>query len=273
VDGVLETLADQSGDTFTDDSFDETAPVTLGQLDDDFYYGGLLDEVAIYASALSASTIAQHANAAAGQYYCNAAPTINSTAVLTATEDTAYAYTVTATDPESHSITFSLTTAPTGMTIDIASGEIEWTPGEGVTSEDVVVLATDQYGATDSQSFTIAVTAVNDAPVITGQATLETAQNTALTITLADLTVTDPDNSYPTGFTLQVQSGTDYTVDGATITPDSGFTGDLTVPVTVNDGAADSNVFNLTVTVTSSSSSGSSGGGGGGGCFIGSLDF
>ena len=37
---------------------------------------------------------------------------------------------------------------------------------------------------------------------------------------------------------------------GATITPVENFTGALTVPVKVNDGLADSNVYNLTVTVS-----------------------
>jgi hypothetical protein len=276
VDGVLEGVQDQSANDSTDDSFDSSADVTLGRLtNSSFWYGGMLDEVAIYGSALSSTAVAQHANAAADQSYCNAAPTIDSTAVIAATEGTAYEYTVTATDPETHDITFSLTTFPDGMTIngiDSTSAAIDWTPDEGVTTADVVVLATDQFGATDSQSFTVSVAAVDNAPVITAQATtLETAQNTALTIPLSALSVTDPDNTYPEDFTLQVQPGTSYTVSGATITPDSGFTGDLTVPVTVNDGTNDSNVFNLTVTVTAGSDNG--GGGSGGGCFIGSLNF
>ena len=94
------------------------------------------------------------------------------------------------------------------------------------------------------------MTAVNDAPVITEQRALTTNEDTALTITLNDLTVTDVDNAYPTGFSLTVQAGTNYTVAGATITPASNFNGTLTVPVRVNDGAADSNIYNLNVTVT-----------------------
>ena len=93
------------------------------------------------------------------------------------------------------------------------------------------------------------VTTVNDAPVITGQSPLSTPEETALAITLGALTVTDPDNTYPTDFTLAVQDGSDYSRAGNTITPVADFIGTLTVPVTVNDGTDNSNVFNLSVEV------------------------
>ncbi len=98
-------------------------------------------------------------------------------------------------------------------------------------------------------------TSSNVAPVITGQVPLSTPQNTALTLVLGNLTVTDPDNAYPADFTLNVQTGTNYTVSGTTITPATGFTGTLTVPVTVNDGSVNSAVFNLTVSVAGSAPS------------------
>jgi len=37
-------------------------------------------------------------------------------------------------------------------------------------------------------------------------------------LTLNDLLVFDPDNTYPVGFTLSVQTGANYTVSGTTIT-------------------------------------------------------
>ena len=90
----------------------------------------------------------------------------------------------------------------------------------------------------------------NEAPVITGQGPLSTPEESSLTVTLADLTVTDPDNTYPDDFTLSVADGVNYTRSGNTITPLADFNGTLTVPVTVNDGMADSAVYNLSVDVT-----------------------
>lgn len=90
----------------------------------------------------------------------------------------------------------------------------------------------------------------NTAPTITGQVPLTTAEEVALEITLDDLTVDDPDNDYPDDFTLNVGSGANYSSNVNVITPDVDFNGDLSVPVTVNDGASNSPVFNLTVSVT-----------------------
>jgi hypothetical protein len=279
VDGVLERVQDHSGTlTSTDGAFTisgTSADVSLGRLPNSTYwYGGLLDEVALYNTALPAAIIAQHAHPGTAQSYCNGAPVIDSTEITDATEDIQYSYTATATDPEGHDITWSLTTAPSGMAIDSSSGQITWTPDDGVVTADVVVLATDQFGATDTQTFTITVTPVNDAPQITGQQSLSTPEDTALTIALSDLTVVDPDNTYPTGFTLIVQDGANYTHNGADITPAADFNGTLTVPVRVNDGQLDSNVYNLQVTVTAvaNPAPAGGGGGGGGGCFITSLN-
>jgi len=90
----------------------------------------------------------------------------------------------------------------------------------------------------------------NTAPSITGQATLATPEETGLAIMLDNLTVSDPDSSYPADFTLTVADGPNYTRVNNTITPVLNFNGDLSVPVTVNDGTSDSAVFNLVVTVT-----------------------
>lgn len=105
-------------------------------------------------------------------------------------------------------------------------------------------------GNADSNEATIRVTInpLNDAPVITGQVPLSTDEDTPLTLTLADLLVTD-DNAYPDDFALTVLSGTNYDVEGTTITPALNYNGPLEVPVQVNDGALDSDVFTLSVTV------------------------
>ncbi len=101
-------------------------------------------------------------------------------------------------------------------------------------------------GSADSAVFNLSVTvnAVNDAPVITGQNPLSTNEDMPLTIALSSLNITDADSS---SFTLTVQNGADYTVSGTTITPSANFNGNLTVPVKVNDGGIDSNIFNLAV--------------------------
>ena len=105
-------------------------------------------------------------------------------------------------------------------------------------------------GASPGSPASAQISVNNTAPVITGQEALTTDEDTSLTITLDDLQVDDPDNSYPDDFTLIVLDGDDYDRSGTTITPDENFNGTLTVPVRVNDGVSNSAVFDLTVTVT-----------------------
>ena len=71
----------------------------------------------------------------------------------------------------------------------------------------------------------------------------------ALQVDLSHLQVTDPDNSYPNGFTLKLFPGKNYTLNGNTITPSPNFSGNLKVPVTVNDGQNESNRFELKIDV------------------------
>jgi len=83
-------------------------------------------------------------------------------------------------------------------------------------------------------------------PTITGQKSLSVAEGSSLTLSVSDLTITDPDSA---SFTLSVQDGTNYTCTGSTVTPAAGVIS-LTVPVKVSDGTNDSSLFNLTITVT-----------------------
>ena len=93
----------------------------------------------------------------------------------------------------------------------------------------------------------------NSKPVITGQtpSPLTTQQGTPITITLANLIVTDADPLpvYPDGFTLELNSGKNYEFSGATVTPDAGFSGTLTVRVRVDDGKDKSAWFDLKIAV------------------------
>ncbi|HEY3403686.1 MAG TPA: tandem-95 repeat protein [Ohtaekwangia sp.] len=98
-------------------------------------------------------------------------------------------------------------------------------------------------------NFRITVSPVNDPPVITAQAALQVQEDASITIQLANLTVTDPDNTYPTGFSMSLQGGSNYTVNGNIITPAANFNGSLTVNTTVSDGALSSNTFALKITV------------------------
>ncbi|CAA0121101.1 tRNA(Glu)-specific nuclease WapA [Halioglobus japonicus] len=98
----------------------------------------------------------------------NDLPEIVSDFVSTAYIGNAYAYFVRATDEDKGDLVrFNLETAPEGMWIHPVSGKITWLP-EASDSGDhpVVVVATDIAGATDTQSFSLAVDNLNHAPEI-----------------------------------------------------------------------------------------------------------
>lgn len=90
-----------------------------------------------------------------GCFLFNSSPVIESTPITTAKEGVAYTYDVDATDPNGDTLTYSLTTSPTGMTINSATGVISWTPTIADSYE--VTVEVSDGSKSDTQSFTITV--------------------------------------------------------------------------------------------------------------------
>jgi gliding motility-associated-like protein len=149
---------------------------------------------------------------------------------------------------------------PTGFTMTIQDGDNYSVSGQTITPDPAFsgvlsVPVTVNDGEDESEPFAVSITVTpqepaNVKPTITGQSAINTMEGVGVTIGFDDLTVTDPDDTYPNGFTMTLSAGANYTVNGTTITPDAGFAGNLSVPVTVNDGEDSSDPFNLVVTVT-----------------------
>jgi len=99
------------------------------------------------------------------------APVITSTPITTVIVGALYAYDVKAKDRDvGDTLTYSLTTKPEGMTIDPATGLIEWKPtNDNLGANDVVVKVMDSYSvpASDTQSFTITVKAISSPQTLT----------------------------------------------------------------------------------------------------------
>jgi predicted GH43/DUF377 family glycosyl hydrolase len=81
-----------------------------------------------------------------------------------------YTYTVQATDADKDTLTYSLSTRPTGMTLKSNTGVIEWTPQNGMEGVHPVVIAVTDGKAQVTQSFQVTVypkgTVINHPPVI-----------------------------------------------------------------------------------------------------------
>ena len=88
----------------------------------------------------------------------NHAPVITSTPPTSAPVGQTYSYDVNATDPDGDTLTYSLTTKPSGMTINSSTGLIAWTP-TSTGNYNVTVKVSDNGSPvlSDTQSFTIVV--------------------------------------------------------------------------------------------------------------------
>lgn len=187
-----------------------------------------------------------------------AVPRFTSTPVTSAEEEANYRYEIRTADTRGGRRRVTAPVLPawlslTNASLSNGSARLSGRPTQADVGVHTVTLQVTNIvtDATAFQSFSITVANVNDAPVITGQTPnpLRGAPGSALTIQLNHLIVTDVDDTYPTGFTLTVQNGANYTRTNNTITPAANFTGLLTVPVRVNDGEANSNTFSLRVSV------------------------
>jgi MYXO-CTERM domain-containing protein len=168
----------------------------------------------------------------------NDAPSITSTAPTTATEDTAYTYSATATDPEGDTLTWAVTTADTcSGTID-STGTYTFTPAGPTPPTDCVVAieACDTSNDCDSETATVTITAVNDAPSITSTAPAQATQSRPYSYTA---TATDPEGDTLTfGVTATDTCGGTIDTAGLYTFTAPATLGDCVVGIEVCDDAA-----------------------------------
>lgn len=118
-----------------------------------------------------------------GCYLFNSAPVIESTPVTTAKEGAAYTYDVEATDPNDDTLTYSLTTSPTGMTINSTTGVITWTPTESQVGENEVMVEVSDGNKSTTQSFTVTVAEAKLTSIVVLPSTMSIAAGSSKTIT------------------------------------------------------------------------------------------
>ncbi|MBW4497535.1 MAG: putative Ig domain-containing protein, partial [Oscillatoria princeps RMCB-10] len=155
---------------------------------------------------------------------------------------------------------------PAWLTVDAATGNLSGTPANAdVGTLDVTVTATDSAGLSASDTFTLTVANVNDAPVVqTPIADLSATEDTAFTFNLTEGTFSDSDAGDTLSYTATLATDSDtipgndslpawLTVDAATGnlsgTPANADVGTLDVTVTATDsaGLSASDTFTLTV--------------------------
>jgi len=106
-------------------------------------------------------------------------------------------------------------------------------------------------GSSYSQAVEVSVMVipVNDAPRITSGKVVNTLEDEPFTIPLEILEVLDPDNTFPSSFSLIINNGYNFTISNGSVVPAKNFNGRLEIPVHVSDGADISETFFVQVDV------------------------
>ena len=184
----------------------------------------------------------------------NRAPVITSAPLLVAEQRSAYAYPVIATDANGDTLSYGLLDSPQGMGVDVG-GVVRWTPTpQQAGSFPVTVVVSDPDGLSDTQTFTVDVADVNDAPTIltTPLTGAEYNRNYAY-----DVDAFDPDGSAGLVYSLNLApAGMSIEPQGGLISwvPNSSQTGPQSVEVVVSDpgGASDTQSYTINVTAPAS---------------------
>ncbi len=186
----------------------------------------------------------------------NVAPVLGAVGDRTVDEGSELAFTATATDADipANTLTFSLSGAPEGASIDPDTGEFSWTPTDDGTYT-VTVTVTDDGTGTLSDSETITITVDNVAPVVTAPADQSTGEATSTSFDLGGFT--DPGTDGPWSVTIDWGDGSTDTAfseaaPGAIADQFHTYADDGTYTVTITvledgDVASDSATFSVTV--------------------------
>ncbi|MEO8409007.1 MAG: Ig-like domain-containing protein [Propionivibrio sp.] len=181
-------------------------------------------------------------------------PAITSSPVNSANQDQAYSYQVTATDPDGDALTFTLDTAPSGMSIGSTTGLIAWTPNATqVGANAVAVRVTDATSLSVTQNFSISVIASNRPPTA-GNDSYSVNSGAALSVAAPGVLANDGD---PDGNAISAVPGSapghgtlTLNANGSFVyTPSAGYSGSDTFTYSVSDGALTSNTATVTLTV------------------------
>jgi len=143
----------------------------------------------------------------------NQVPVLASISNKTVAENATLTFTLSATDADGDTLTYSVNTLPSNATLDSSGGAFSWTPSYSQSGTySLTFSVSDGHGGIASRSCTITVTNVNRAPVLASIGDKIVTENSTLSFTV---TASDPDggtlilsaSSLPSGATFNTSSG------------------------------------------------------------------
>ncbi len=178
----------------------------------------------------------------------NDKPVITNGPVTTA-EDTAAGITVTGTDVDGDTLSYSLVSGPSHGALSGTMPNLTYTPAANYNGPDsIVVKANDGTVDSNQATVSITVTPVNDAPVANPKS-VSTSQNSPKSISVTATDVDGDTLSYAVvvGPSHGSLSGS---LPNVTYTPDLNYSGSDSFTFRANDGTVNSNTALVTITVT-----------------------
>lgn len=216
------------------------------------YYGGPVN-ITVRATDASGATVDKSFDVTVNSV--NDAPVLAAIANQTLTEDTAASVSLSSTDVENDTVTYSVVGGSSQtISASITGSTLTLTPAadyDASTWISFTVTAIDANGGTHSQTFQANVAAVNDAPVITAVADQSMTEDTGHTVTLS---VSDAEND---NYTLAVSGGSVTTINAEIqgnnllLTPAANYNTStpvrLTVTATDEHGTSSTQTVDVTV--------------------------
>ena len=166
----------------------------------------------------------------------NDTPVLASIGTQTVNEESSTSITLSASDVDGDSLTYQLDSATAALGATVSGNTLSINPTTDFTGSGSVTVSVSDGSLSDSETFTVTVNNINDAPVLTAVSDLTIPEDTSTTITL---TATDIDGdsltfsavSADTGVATVAVSGSTLTVTAATANSAT-----TTITVTVSDG-------------------------------------
>ncbi|MBW6519206.1 MAG: putative Ig domain-containing protein [ANME-2 cluster archaeon] len=163
------------------------------------------------------------------------APVLYAIGARSVGEENTLAFTLSASDADGDSLTYSATNLPAGASLNPVSGAVSWTPADGDAGTYVVTFeVTDGY-LSDSETVTITVNDVNNVPVITAFVPADGSvfgEGDSITI---DVTASDTDNQV-LSYSIKINGVTKSTSSSYAWETDYLSAGAHTIDITVSDG-------------------------------------
>jgi hypothetical protein len=179
----------------------------------------------------------------------NRAPVLASIGNKAVAENAALSFTLSATDADSDTLTYSASGSPSGAILGSSTGAFSWTPSYSQAgSYNVTFSVSDGNSGTDSEAITITVGNTNRAPVLASIGNKTVSEESALSFTIS---ATDPDSDTLTYSATGLPSGAAFNTSTRAFswTPNNTQAGSYTVTFAVTDTGNLSDSETITITV------------------------